>query len=263
MAGSGPGMGIPMSEVAQAVTGKANSVSPILGGVTNQIFALLSQGMSGSGLSSGPLSGILSSIGGLGGLFGTTGGTIPSGSLGGTMSGASLDKFRSKIIPDSELDATEQQIKANALNVRGQKNKPGRQCAGLNTAPPENIQNRINYTIKMLHIYCPSAVKLTQPDTITSAYRSPNYNTCVATTGDSGPHTQFIALDIPYTIIPLNEIRAACYKMHSEGITWGYGEYPGDQFFHIDCRGYWAAWAGNKGTHPNYVNPLDNLPNVS
>lgn len=255
MPGSGPGMGIPMSEVAKALTGQGNTTSPLLGGVNNEIFSLLSQGLSGISQANGPLSGLLSSIGGLGGLFGTTGGLFNSGA--GPGGGASLDKFNGKIIPNSELSGLGQSIKDNAVATRGGSNRSGK-CAGLNTAPPDSMNNKINFTIEMLVNYCPSASNLVIPGSITSAYRSPNYNYCVTGpdgTGYNGPHTQFIALDIPYGVISLGEIRSAVRKMHSEGITWGYGEYPGKGFFHIDCRGYWAAWFGS--------NPMNQLPNVA
>lgn len=258
MPGSGPGMGIPMSEVAKALTGQGNTTSPLLGGVNNEIFSLLSQGLSGISQANGPLSGLLSSIGGLGGLFGTTGGLFNSGA--GPGGGASLDKFNGKIIPNSELSGLGQSIKANAVAERGAKHYNSKNCVGLNTAPPDSMNNKINYTIEMLVNYCPSASNLTKPNTIISAYRSPNYNYCITGpdgTGYSGPHTQFIALDIPFKVISLGEIRSAVRKMHSEGITWGYGEYPNSDppFFHIDCRGYWAAWFD--------ANPMNQLPNVS
>lgn len=88
------------------------------------------------------------------------------------------------------------------------------------------------------------------PITITSAYRSPAYNTAVG--GETGSyHMRFMALDL----IPGNgkvktlatiarKLRGQKFKVpgSNDSFTWlgGIGVYP--NFVHIDCRGYNANW---------------------
>lgn len=228
MPGQGPGMGFPISELSRSITGNLNAIDPRLGSVANSTLATLIPGF-----------GNITNAG--------------ADNLGGQ--GINFDRFNGKFIPENQMSELGRKIKnENVIHVRGGQNSGGR-CAGLNTPPPEEIYNNINYTIEMLVKYCPSASRLIQPGTITSAYRSPNYNFCITGpngTGYNGPHTSFIALDIPFSSISLSEIRGAVQQMYRDGITWGYGEYA--SFFHIDCRGYFAAW-------PN-SNPMNGLGGV-
>lgn len=116
-----------------------------------------------------------------------------------------------------------------------------------NSVPPEAIWPNI---IPTLIVANELREMMDVPLTITSAYRSPSYNTAVG--GETGSyHMRFMALDL----IPSNgnvkflaecarKIRGHQFKVpgSNDSFVWmgGIGVYP--NFVHIDCRGYNANW---------------------
>jgi uncharacterized protein YcbK (DUF882 family) len=74
------------------------------------------------------------------------------------------------------------------------------------------------------------------PTTITSGYRSPEYNRRVGGARNSY-HTRGMAADIQVRGIAPDEVYRFCDQAFSRG---GVGKYR--TFTHVDCRGYRARW---------------------
>lgn len=117
-----------------------------------------------------------------------------------------------------------------------------------NSLPPESLWPNI---IQTLVIAQELRTVLGVPLTITSAYRSPSYNSAVG--GEPGSyHMRFMALDlIPGGKVKPSQLAAAARKLRgrkfkvpgtNDHFFWkgGIGEYS--TFVHIDCRGYNANW---------------------
>lgn len=78
------------------------------------------------------------------------------------------------------------------------------------------------------------------PITVNSGYRCPAHNCKVAHTGEHGPHTKGIALDLACPAgMTLDEFHGVCLACNPEG---GVGFYRGKKFIHVDTRGVKARW---------------------
>ena len=77
--------------------------------------------------------------------------------------------------------------------------------------------------------------------TVHSAYRPPEYNRSVGGVSNSA-HIDGLAADISATNITTEALRRACEVVIGE--DGGVGYYPGQQFCHIDVRGYRSRWEG-------------------
>lgn len=104
---------------------------------------------------------------------------------------------------------------------------------GLNTDPPRNLWMNIVQTIELLDAFRESIGKAI---TITSAYRSPEYNATLEGAAANSQHTYFRAIDFQVRGMNPSEYGEEMYKLRdSDNFRGGIGIY--DSFVHVDTRG--------------------------
>ncbi len=121
--------------------------------------------------------------------------------------------------------------------VKGGSNSSGA-CAGKNTAPPRNVwTNILNTAIAIDRL----RQDLGYSVNLTSAYRSPAYNTCIGGVS-ARQHMRFNALDFQGSQGSPQDWAAAARNLRDNlGIfRGGIGTY--NTFVHIDTRGHNADW---------------------
>jgi N-acetylmuramoyl-L-alanine amidase len=131
---------------------------------------------------------------------------------------------------------------ADELLELGASNKSGA-CRGKNAFPPRQLWPKIKNTAQML-----DAIRheLGVPIRILSAYRSPDYNSCIR--GERGSlHLQFNAIDFTCREGTVEVWRRVADRIRSSErrFTGGIGVYPRQKFLHIDTRGSMANWRGS------------------
>ena len=123
-------------------------------------------------------------------------------------------------------------------------------CFKLNDIPPEEKWNNIVNTIKVVDDL---REDLNIPIRINSAYRSPDYNSCIKGRPRS-LHLRFNALDIAFVGISSIEGCKELLSRRKAGVfSGGLGIYK--TFVHIDTRGRDAEWKGN-GTPQSYYDAV-------
>lgn len=122
------------------------------------------------------------------------------------------------------------------LYLGGQHNRPGDPCQGLNSLPPRSLWQRIAATIQMLDEI---RHRLGGPVRITSAYRNDDYNACV--NGKAGSlHKQFNAIDWTSTVGTVSLWHSTAKQVRDSDPKYlgGIGDYPAQNFVHVDTRGH-------------------------
>ena len=138
------------------------------------------------------------------------------------------------------------------LVLGGSHSNPASDCHGRNTFPPRNLWPDIVATARVLDAL---RARLGRPITITNAYRSPDYNSCIG--GASGSqHPRFTALDFRVSGLTARQAADALRWMRDrEGVfRGGVGIY--NSFVHVDTRGANATWWG-RGVTQTPLPPSD------
>jgi len=111
-----------------------------------------------------------------------------------------------------------------------------------NSPPPKSLWTNI---VPTLRIVDDVRDYFGRPVTITSSYRSPEYNRAIGKGAASKSlHMQFNALDIKVAGVSPRRVADYLYKLRRAGkFVGGIGRYK--TFTHIDTRGYNASWGRN------------------
>ena len=105
-------------------------------------------------------------------------------------------------------------------------------CQGKNTDIPEELWEN---SFQCALVWDEIRERLGKPISITSHYRSPEYNSCIGG-ASSSYHMQAIAADAYSSQATAHEIWEVAQKLRHEGFfVGGIGSYPG--FCHVDNRG--------------------------
>lgn len=121
------------------------------------------------------------------------------------------------------------------LFLGGQNQSPGDACYGKNSLPPPHLWDRMEATIKMLDEV---RHRLGGPIRITSAFRNDAYNECIKGRPLS-KHKEFNAIDFTSPVGSVPQWHALAKQVRSEDRAYkgGIGDYPAQNFVHIDTRG--------------------------
>ncbi len=125
--------------------------------------------------------------------------------------------------------------------VKGSKhNNPNSPAYGLNTDPPKSKWGNIADAARVIDEL---RSRLEVPITLTSVYRSPDYNSAIGGAGSSR-HVEFDAIDfVVANHMPPSTWADILRDMRTAGVfKGGIGVYPG--FVHVDTRGSNADWSG-------------------
>jgi hypothetical protein len=132
-------------------------------------------------------------------------------------------------------------FKAIELLFLGSSNSAGT-CQGKNNLPPQSLWSNIDNTARML-----DRIRdlLGAPIRILSAYRAPDYNSCIGGVSDS-QHVRFNALDWTCDQGTPTDWHAVARRVRDERPEFegGIGIYQAGLFIHIDTRGQRADWSG-------------------
>jgi len=123
---------------------------------------------------------------------------------------------------------------ASEFLVQGGQNASGR-CAGRNTLPPRALWPNIANTARMIDAI---RERLNAPVFITSAYRSPTYNSCIGG-ATASQHMRFNALDWYCTSHTRSRWRQVAESVRASNLARFDGfidDYPSGNFVHIDTR---------------------------
>lgn len=122
------------------------------------------------------------------------------------------------------------------LYLGGQNERSGHRCEGKNALPPASLWQNIGPTIQMLDEI---RHRIGGPVRILSGYRNDAYNDCIGGASKS-LHKQFNAIDWTSTVGTVAQWHATARAVRASSPRYqgGIGDYPSQNFVHVDTRGY-------------------------